>query len=189
MKGIFFKITPVWLLLLLLLVAVAPVNAEKISFKQVAIGLEDGVVLLDMVEEFELNETMLEALHSGVPLTFETRLDLTRDGAFFWQKDTVQLRLRKVLVFHPLSSQYEVHALADDNRQQFVTMAAALRALGDIRSQEIISVDKLDPDAYYQVTIQTVLDITALPLPLRPMAYLTPGWHLESRVYEWLLKP
>ena len=183
----FSKTAPIWLLLLT--IWVIPVQAEKISFKQVAIGLEDGVVLLDMVEEYELNETMLEALHSGVPLTFETRLDLARDGAFFWQKDLVKLRIRKVLSYHPLASQYEVHALTEDSRQQFVTLAAALRALGDIRSHKIIAVEKLDPDAYYQVTIRTHLDITELPLPLRPLAYLAPSWHLESRVYEWLLKP
>ena len=187
MKGVFSKTAPIWLLMFVILAA--PVQAKKISFKQVAIGLEDGVVLLDMVEEYELNETMLEALHGGVPLTFETRLSLGRDGAFFWQKDLVKLNLRKVLSYHPLASQYEVHALYDDSRQQFVTLAAALQALGDIRSQKVVSVEKLDPDSYYQVSIQTLLDITELPLPLRPLAYLAPSWHLESRVYEWLLKP
>ena len=177
------------LLLLASILLIPIVQAEQISFTQVAIGLEEGVVLLDMVQEYELSETMLEALQSGVPLTFETRLNMRRDGAFPWQGDEVSLQLRRVLRYHPLSSQYEVNDVANQEIQLFATLAAATRALGYIRSQKIISLEELDQEEYYLVEIQTLHRIADLPLPLRPLAYLTPSWHLESRVYEWRLKP
>ena len=37
----------------------------------------------------------------------------------------------------------------------------------------------------YRAGLSVRLDIESLPLPLRPVAYVTPAWYLESPVYKW----
>jgi hypothetical protein len=39
------------------------------------------------------------------------------------------------------------------------------------------------------VRLQVSLDIEALPLPMRPMAYLRRDWSISSEPWEWQLKP
>lgn len=177
------------LFLSLLLCCIGSTVAGEIKYKGVELYQSEDKIMMDLVETYQLNETVLEALESGVPLAFETQINLRRDGAFFWQGDVVNRRLQSVLRFHPLASEYEVHKIYKNQRLVFATLNAALEALGLMRSLDIIEVAKLNTDEYYMVDVRTYLDIGALPLPLRPLAYLSPKWHLQSKVWEWRLKP
>lgn len=175
-----------WLVLMLALAQ--PVLAGKIGHKLVALGLQDNALLLDLVEDYELNDTVLEALNSGVPLTFATQFELRDDNSHFWQAG-LKLKFKRILSYQPLAEQYEVYKLDTGERAQFATLDAALYALGDFRSQQVAKSSYLRPGSSYQISIQTELMIAALPLPMRPMAYLTPSWYLSSPVYEWQLNP
>lgn len=177
------------LILLLLLNCFAIAHASDITFKAVRLGVDDGMVLLDISEHYELSENMLEALDYGVPLTFITRINIQKEGAWLWKDKLVELKMSKVLSYHPLSSQYRVVNLYTKTQQMYATQAAALRALGDTRDLPLIEENRLEPGEFYLVDVQTKHDIGSLPLPLRPMAYVSPAWHLSSKVWEWRLKP
>ncbi|MEJ2528926.1 MAG: DUF4390 domain-containing protein, partial [Gammaproteobacteria bacterium] len=58
----------------------------------------------------------------------------------------------------------------------------AIAALGDIQGMPVIKHSQLEKGKIYRVGLRASLDIDALPLPLRPMAYLSPSWNLSS---EW----
>jgi hypothetical protein len=47
----------------------------------------------------------------------------------------------------------------------------------------------VDSGEEYEVLIHAELDIEALPSPLRPLAYITPAWRLNSDWYSWSLTP
>ncbi len=177
------------ILLTIMLCCFGLAHASGITFKAVSLGVGEGMVLLDIAEEYELSENMLEALEHGVPLTFVTRVNMQRQGSWIWNKDLVQLEIQKVLRYHPLSSQYRVDSLYTDTGQTYATRDAALRALGEIRDLPLIEESLLEQGKFYLVDVQTQHDIGALPLPLRPLAYVSPGWHLSSKVWEWQLKP
>ncbi len=165
------------------------VYAASISYKAVAIGEEDGWILLDLLQNYELSDTMVEALENGVPLTFETEIIIDPEDASFWRRVLAKKRIRRQLLFHPLAEEYEVRDLGTGKQRRFATREAALLALGDLKERKIIRADALQEGVFYLVSIQTTHDIGALPLPLRPRAYLSPGWHLSSKVYEWRLQP
>ena len=177
------------ILLTVLLCVAGLVHGASITFKAVSLGVDDGMVLLDIAEQFELSDKMLEALENGVPLSFTTYINMRLQRNWLWDKDMVEVEVRKVLRYHPLSSQYRVDNLYTDTRQMFATREAALRALGETRDLPLIEEQRLTPDQYYLVDVQTRHEIDALPLPLRTMAYVSPGWHLSSKVWEWQLKP
>jgi hypothetical protein len=101
----------------------------------------------------------------------------------------VDRRLRSTLRYHPLSGLYQLHQLDSDHVQQFATREAAVQALGTLRDLALLPLRQLTPGRSYEVRLETYLDLEALPLPLRPLAMLTPSWHLESEPWESPLTP
>jgi len=181
-----------WLRLLvagILLCFGGSIAAAEITYKAVRIGEQDGKILLDIIEHYELSDTMIEALENGVPLTFVTEVMLEPEENHFWESALVRKRLVRKLRFHPLAESYEVWDSLTDKSRFFATREAALVALGDIKDWELIPAERLEKNRFYRVTVESWHDIGSLPLPLRPKAYLTPGWHLGSKVYEWRLQP
>ncbi len=158
------------------------------EFERVEVAMRDENVLVDADVRYELSETALEALEHGVPLTFELHVQLRRDSAWIWHSDVVENRLRSVLRFHPLSGLFDLHDLQTGAHQSFATRAAALRALGRIASFPVTHIDQLTPGEQYRLRMKTFLDVDALPLPLRPKAYMSRAWDLESEVWEWRLQ-
>jgi hypothetical protein len=174
----------------LILGSLPPVLADGVEFRRVALTLsEDGWILLDADIGYELNATVLEALENGVPLTFETHVEMRRASAWLWDSDEVEHRLRTVLRYRPLSGMYELRALHGKDRLSFATRDAALRTLGNVVAMPIIRRDRLDLEQDYLVRLKVRLDIESLPLPMRPMAYLKRDWSLASETWEWHLRP
>jgi len=53
----------------------------------------------------------------------------------------------------------------------------------------IIELTKLNPSDTYNVELDAKLDIEALPLPLRPKAYLSSDWSLSAETVKQGFKP
>ncbi len=181
--------------LLILLIAcgqcgLAAADDFPLRFGKISITLgADASIYVDADIDYQLNDTALEALENGVPLTFELHVQMRRAGAWVWEADVVNARLRSVLGYRSLSGLYEVRDLGSEDKQVFATRSAALRALGAIRDLVLIQRDQLDLKEEYKVRLQVKLDIEALPLPMRPLAYLSGDWDIESEPWEWQLKP
>lgn len=145
--------------------------------------------LLNADIDYRFSDEALEALANGVPLTLEVRLQVRRKGAWIWEQDVLDVRLRYQLRYQALAEIYQVTDLQSGGQQSFVTRQSALSALGQIRKFPVLEQTHLKAGVEYEVALETVLDIEALPLPLRPMAYLTPAWKLTSEWKRWLLVP
>jgi hypothetical protein len=164
--------------------------ADDVEFQRIALTLsEDGLILLDAEIAYDLNETVSEAMENGVPLTFETHVQMRDAEAWIWEKDVIDHRLRTVLRYRPLSGLYELRNLQGDEGLSFATRSAALRALGRIVAMPIIERDRLDLEKEYLVRVEVNLDVEALPMPMRPLAYLKPDWSISSEPWEWRLRP
>lgn len=164
--------------------------ARGVDFQRVELSLsEDGYILLDSEIGYDLNETVSEALENGVPLTFEIHVQMRRAKAWIWEADVVEHRLRTVLRYRPLSGLYELRNLAGEEKIAFATRDAALRALGRIVAMPIVLRETLALDQEYLVRIDARLDVEALPLPMRPRAYLDRDWSIEGEPWEWRFNP
>ena len=185
----YWKSTERRILMLWLLLAAAAAAAAGIEYKTVAISEDDGWILLDIIEQYRLSDTMIEALENGVPLSFVTEATIEPEDAWFWEKPLASKHLRRTLRYHPLAESYEVRDSITRKSRFFATREAALTALGDIQGWKLVRADRLKKHRYYRVTVESRHDIGRLPLPLRPRAWLSPSWHLSSKVYEWRLQP
>jgi len=158
-------------------------------FRELSTRLADDAYLLDAQIEYRFSERAVEALENGVPLTLEVEIELDRQHAWIWEHPVLQLRLRYQIRYHALASVYQVRDLQSGSRQNFVTRRAALDALGTLRGVFLIDKDQLPPGDAYQLSLRASLDIEALPLPLRPWAYLDPDWEHDSEWSRWTLQP
>lgn len=177
------------LLGLLLLLLPVPALAEDFTITELEAHKVDGVYLMNASIEYRFTEQALEALENGVPLTLEVHIQLRREGAWLWESDLIDVRLRYQIVYRALHGLYRVSDLMSGSQQHFATRQAALSALGRMRDVQLIQADRLTPGESYRLSLRSSLDIEALPLPLRPMAYLSPAWNLSSEWSLWYLKP
>lgn len=151
--------------------------------------LQGQLYLLDVEVDYGFSETALEALDNGVPLTLEMRVQVRREGAWIWESNLVERRQLYTIRYQPLSELYQVTRLPEGPKRSFVTRAAALAALGEVHDLPLLDKGRLDPDESYLVRVKVSLDVEALPLPLRPVAYLKPSWDLSSGWSRWPLEP
>lgn len=165
------------------------VFAGSFVVTQVQTRLVDGTYLLDAQVHYRFSPEALEALNNGVPLTILMQFQVRPKDAWIWDSNVTELQLRYAIRHKPLSDTYEVYRLPGTSGRTFVTPAAAIAALGEIRGLELVEQDRLAPDTAYEVQFKVSLDIEELPLPLRPTAYLSGSWKLASPWTKWPLTP
>lgn len=176
-----------WTLCLLMLTGL---QAAALEFSKVTITLgEDNRIYVDAQIGYQLTPVVSEALDNGVPLTFVTHVQMRRSHAWIWEKDVADFRIRSVLRHRPLSGLYEVRNVGLDDKQVFATREAALRYMGRISDLAIVDRSRLDKTKEYVVRLETFLDVEALPLPLRPRAYLSSDWDLQAEPWKWQIRP
>jgi hypothetical protein len=135
--------------------------------------------------DFRFSDPVLEALDNGVPLTLLMRLKVRRYRNW-WMDDTVFSERRKLDIrYHPLAKSYQLTQETSGIPQNFASLSALLDAMGAIRGWRALPVDSLEPGEEYLAAFSVHLDIEALPLPLRPIAYVSPSWYVASPWFEW----
>ena len=175
-----------WLVLAALLLAWATL-ADDFRVTQVQTRLVEGTYTLDATVDYGFSPEALEALANGVPLTILMQLQVRRADAWIWSSSVTDLQLRYAIRHKPLSETYEVYRLPGTTGRTFVTREAAIAALGEIKGLQLVDQNRLEPGVAYEVQFKVSLDIEALPLPLRPTAYLSGAWKLASRWTKWPL--
>jgi len=173
---------------LFLVIAILPglLQAEPIAVRQVESQLQEERYLVDAQLHFDFNETVMDALQHGVPLTIELQLQVVRKDAWFWEPNVADLRLYRVLRFHALTGLYEIQNLEQGRSQSFAIRDIAISALGEIQSLFMVEKKQLIEGETYVLELRASLDIESLPLTLRPLAYLTADWNLAS---DWHIHP
>ena len=95
-----------------------------------------------------------------------------------------------MLQYRPLSGLYELRNLQGD--EHIVVRDPRCRAARRWDASSACrwsNAETLDLDDEYLVRINVRLDIEALPLPMRPLAYIKGDWKIASEPWEWRLRP
>ena len=175
--------------MVLLLMLPWSVLGADFKIRNLSSRLVDGQYRMAAEIDYRFSDQAIEALVNGVPLTMEVHIQLRDKKAWIWQDDLIDLRLRYRIRYLALAAVYQVVDLQSGTHQNFHTRRSAFEALGEIRDLALISSDKLEPGRTYRLSLRSRLDIEALPLPLRPMAYVTSSWKLSSDWSELVIQP
>lgn len=163
--------------------------AAEFEVARLSVAEEKGRYLVDAEIDYRFPDEAMEALENGVPIVLEVHVQLRREGAWIWEKDRVDIRLRYEIRYLALASLYRITDLQTNTWQSFVTPQSAMSALGSIHRLPLIERASLKAGDRYTVSVESYLDIESLPLPMRPTAYLNPAWHLSSQRRTWRLEP
>jgi len=164
-------------------------HGAEFSFAAVNTRVDDDVVYLNARVDYALSPEAAEAVENGVPLTMAVTIEVFRDRSWWWDKKVAVLDQRYQLLFHALSNTYIVRNLNSGSQRSFPERAAAQAALGQIEALPMLDRKLLDPKAGYWARVRAELDIEALPAPMRPLAYISSEWRLDSDWYSWRLQP
>jgi len=151
--------------------------------------LVENVYRLGAHVEFDFNDTLEDALHNGVPLLIELRIEVLRERPWLWPEMVAELRQRFKLEYHALSQRYLVRNFSTGGQFSFRTMHDALNNIGNIYDLPLIDAQLLQKDQHYWVRMRADIDVEALPTPVRAWAYLGSEWSLKSKWFQWPLQP
>lgn len=160
---------------------------EAVRILDAELVKQNGYYTLSAGLVYHLSDRAREALQYGVPLRWQVTVKIRRSQAY-WPDAVVAARtIGFRLEYHALLNIYRVY---DDNSgaaDNFSNLSSALDRLGGVRDIKIIEQNALAPAAAYYAELRVAFDREALPLPLRPVAYLNSDWRLSSARYVWPL--
>lgn len=134
--------------------------------------------------DYQLSPTAKEALHKGVPLTWTVDINIRKTGRI-WDSTLYSREQRYQMQYHALLNQYEV-VTPDDEGEMFLSLNAAMNFMSNLHDDIRLAADLFQPGQRYYLAIKCRFDREALPVPLRPFAYLDSQWYLSS---DWTLWP
>ena len=138
--------------------------------------------------ELGLSNKVEEALSKGIPLEIVVDISLYRERPVLWNHKIAAWVLRYKVRYHALSGQYLVSGREQnpDHIESFASLQQALKYTGAIEELSLPINRPLARGAYnYLLELRASLDIERLPAALRPVAYTSPSWHLNSGWTKW----
>jgi hypothetical protein len=162
----------------------------QFSIEHAQTHLVDNVYLLNANLNYGLTDVAIEAMQNGVPLTLVLTIKLEQIRQYFWDKEITTLKQRYELQYYALRRQYVLKYLNTGIQEIFSSLHDALTRLGSLTEFPLIDQYLIKYNTVnYRVYLQTHLDIESLPVPLRPIAYLSSQWRLSSNWYLCPLQP
>ena len=154
--------------------------------KQAEITLQGNSYVLSADIVYQLSENAKEALQNGVPLFWDIQIKILQQRDMLWNKTLVDTAIRYRIQYHALLNMYRVRNESNGEVYNFSTLSAALGLMSAVHDFRLIKKTEMAPEKQYFCAIRVNFDREALPLPLRPSAYIDPQWYLSS---EWTLWP
>ena len=163
------------------------VLAEGIKVVDIQPQAADSRLVLDGSLDFTLSNKVEEALNNGIPLAFILQTRLQRRRALLWDETVGQWEFRREIRYHALSDQYLVATERDlpAQRQGFQSLMEALAQVATIDALSLPLTAPLAPEHDYRLELRVHLDVEALPPVLRPVAYTSRAWDLNSGWTTW----
>ena len=179
----------IFALLALLFIQPSLANDDaNITIKTAKLTLQEQTYLLSARINYTLSEEALKALNNGITLTFNVELSLIEPRSWLWDKHHSSILLSYQIKHHTLARIYQVTDTKNNLQHSYSGLELALHSIGTLSEIPVNALSKHENINLYGA-LTAYLNIEALPLPMRPMAYITPGWHLRSDTFRWPLNP
>lgn len=149
--------------------------------------LTDGGLRVEANLDLNLTDAAREAVNKGIPLDVAIELRLYEHRRIWWDPEVASWELHRRIFYHALSKRYIVSMPdEDDSRSEsFESLDEAMNYMGRIEDYFFAFTNKVDEGRDYRVWLRASLDIESLPAPLRPVAYTSSAWRLQTGWKRW----
>ena len=178
-----------WFLLLLILCLPLQAFCAQFSVRYAQTRLPEQIYQLDAKINYELSEAAIEALDNSIELTVVLDIEVQRERWYYFDETVITIQKRYRIKHHALTNFYSLLYLDNGVRRTFSTLDEALTQLGRLDDFPLMEKSVVQPGENYWVYLRTYLDIEALPAPMRPLAYFSSQWRLNSDWFVWPLHP
>jgi hypothetical protein len=174
----------------LIAVAFPAFATDDFVIKEARARVEHQDVLVSAAMDLDLSEAAEDALTSGIPLNILIEFRLKRLRPLLWNETLGKWTLRAEVRYHALSGLYVVMLQRRGEPRLFPTQRAALQYVGTLdRISLPLPADAAMTGDELRLGLRVRMDREALPVPLRPLAYLSPNWWLNSSWTQWTVAP
>ena len=175
----------IWLFCLLPSISHADCCAVRVI--QAELTQQGQSYLLSADFDYQLSGKAMQALQNGVPLLWDIVIKLQQPREYLWAKNLAEAVIRYRLQYHALLNLYRVKNESTGRVDNVSTLSTALNLMSTLRNVHLLAnADVMAANT--EVALKVEFDREALPLPLRPMAYLSQQWNLSSEWSVWPLK-
>ena len=163
-------------------------DAANFSVKSAQSYLNDRVLHVNARFDLPVNARIEEALSKGISIDVVIEVNMAKHRWWWRNRVITDTVVRRRIQFHALSRQYLVSGMReDDPSESFGSLSQALAHAGTLDEFKLFLTAKkeIEADARYLLMLRARLDIEALPMLMRPLAYATPSWRRNTGWTEW----
>ena len=164
-----------------------PERAGYFAVRSAETHLANGVHVLDAGLKLVISSEAREALASGITVTIELQMEVSRVRRCYIDDLTAELTTRYELEYRPLSQRYIVRNLNSGDQDSFATLYSALNNLGRVQGLPVIDDSLLEADKKFRVRLRAMLQTKQYSAPLRLLFFWRDEWQLKSEWSEWIL--
>ena len=180
---------PLLLSLLLLIVAWSnSAHGRDMSIDQIEARLDGQSIQVDGNLTLTLTDDVRKALSKSIPLQLNMEFVLNRARNYYYDKEVAVWTVPIIISYKPVSDEYVVSRPDLPNQEEtFGSQRAALERLGVFNNLSLPLPEQLKEGKQYYLEARVKLDLGQLPAMMRPLAYFSSSWHLNSKWTEWPL--
>jgi len=115
-----------------------------------------------------------------VPLFWTVRIQVQQERSWLWPRTLAEKAIPYRLEYHALLNRYRVKNTSKNETHNFATLPAALESMAALRDFPLIEQNAISSEGQTVIGLGISFEREALPLPLRPWAYLDGEWCLSS---------
>ena len=163
-------------------------EAADFSVKSAQPFLSERNLHVNVRLDLPLNARTEEALSKGIPIDVVIEINMLKQRRWWRDRLVTDMVVRRRIQFHALSRKYRVSGLnRHEPAESFGSLSQALAHAGalDAFIMPLTAKKEIEPDARYLLQLRARLDIEALPMLMRPLAYTMPSWRLSTGWTEW----
>jgi hypothetical protein len=163
-------------------------SSRGFSIDQIEARLDEQSIQVDGNLTLNLTEDVRKALSKSIPPQLNMEFVLNRVRNYYYDKEVAVWTVPIVISYRPVSDEYVVSRPDLLNQQEtFDNQNAALERLGVFNNLSLPLPEPLIEGKRYILEARVKLDLGQLPAMMRPLAYFSSSWHLNSKWTEWPL--
>jgi uncharacterized protein DUF4390 len=168
-------------------VSCTPASASSFKVSSIEARAANKTLSLRGTIELGLTPAVEEAIGTGIPIQLAIDVRLYRVRPFLWDQTAGSWKLHRELRYYALTGQYLINAEAGApvTRESFASLNEALIQMGLLEDLTLALKQQLRPESDYRLEFRAALDVEALPPLLRPVAYTSRAWDLDSGWTAW----
>ena len=178
-------------LFLLLLISACSSTAygRGFSIDQIEAVQDEQAIQVNGKLTLKLTDDVRKALSKSIPLQLKMEFVLNRVRNYVWDKEIAVWTVPIAISYKPVSDEYVVSRPDLLNQiETFDSQHAALERLGAFNKLSLPLPSPLAEKKQYILEARIKLELGQLPAMMRPLAYFSSSWHLNSKWTEWPLE-